>query len=177
MRWNIWSAFAVSMVLLCVGVARAGSHGIHDDAKFFSDDARNRASEAIDDISQQHHRDLLIDTVATIPNDKLSDFEAEGKQKFFPQWATERARQQKVNGVYILICKDPAHLEVAVGNNTEGQLFTIADRNELAQLLLKRFRDKQFDEGLVEAAQFVQQKMKAHAAEPQDGRLSAEAHD
>jgi uncharacterized membrane protein YgcG len=160
-------------MLLSVGaVSDRASNGVRDDAHFFSADAIDQAGKVVAQIKQKHQRDLLVETFASIPTDLQDKFETQGKQKFFEEWSQQRARQQGVQGVYVLICKDPSHLQVAVGNQTAQRLFTTADRDELARTLLQRFRDKKYDQGLLEAAQFVQQRLDAHSKSPDEGRLS-----
>ena len=75
------------------------------------------------------------------------------------------ARQGKVNGVYVLVCRDPAHLQVEVGNETQKKAFTLKDRDKLAQILLKQFREKKFDEGLAEAVKFFESTLKSNLGE------------
>ena len=57
----------------------------------------------------------------------------------------------KVNGVYILICKSPPHIEVEVGNHTQEKGFTPAKRKELRSKLVADFKAKEYDKGLREA--------------------------
>ncbi len=75
---------------------------------------------------------------------------------YFRQWARERMKEQQVDGIYILICKQPAHLTVEIPARLEGQ-FNEKAKKELADLLLTNFREKKYDEGLKEAVKFVQE--------------------
>lgn len=79
----------------------------------------------------------------------------EGRSKFFQEWANSRARRRRVEGVYILICKTPPHLQIEVGKQTEKEAFTIQDRNKLREILISAFGKKEYDRGLLEGAQFV----------------------
>lgn len=152
-------------------------YGVRDEVHFFSADAAAQATQVIDQINQAHRRDLLVETFPEIPQkipqNMKQDLEKEGKDKFFSTWAQTRALEQNVNGVYILVCKNPSRLQVAVGNVTERQLFTTADRDELAKKMLKSFREKQFDQGLLDGVRFVQQRMDAHDKHPDNAKLSA----
>src|SRR5208283_4112714 len=96
---------------------------VHDNAGFFSADALHKADAIIKEIKQDYKEDLLIETYKTIPPEKQEAFKSEGKEKFFQQWALERARAAGITGVYILICKDPGHLQIEVGNNTRKRAF------------------------------------------------------
>jgi uncharacterized membrane protein YgcG len=146
--------------------------GVRDQGKFFSLDAITSADRVIDQVRDDEQRDVLIETVPDVPQELRDQLADRGKAKFFADWAESRARERGISGVYILICKDPAHLQVAVGNVTRQKLFTTADRDELAQIMLRKFRQKQFDQGLLDAVNFIQRQMKAHGPAP-DGSIDA----
>lgn len=158
------------LILLLSGIiSHAASNGVRDDAHFFSANAIQQANQVIQQIDQRHQKDLLIETVPTITADKKDEYDPQNKNTFFQRWADERAQQQGVNGVYILICKDPSHLQVEPGNKTRMRLFTLADRDQLSHRLLADFRQKQFDQGLMDAVQFVQQRMDTNSASSSTG--------
>jgi TLP18.3/Psb32/MOLO-1 phosphatase superfamily protein len=142
---------------------------IKDDGKFFSDDARAKADEQIRKIYHDFGKDLLIETFATVPADKAKDVnlkDKDARERFFEEWARERARDAEVNGIYILICKEPAHLQVEVGNETQKKAFTLSDREELVRGLAKKLRDHKEDEGLLDAVNFVGRKLREHGVRP-----------
>jgi uncharacterized protein len=74
-----------------------------------------------------------------------------------------QARELKVNGVYVLLSKEPAHLQVVVGTNTQAREFTLRDRDTLVSLMLEKLRQKQNDAALLEAVNFVAGAMAGHA--------------
>src|SRR5262249_34712924 len=81
---------------------------------------------------------------------------------FFDEWGRERAKTLEVNGVYIGIFKEPPHLQIEVGNETRKKTFTLDDRHKLRNLLVEKFKNKKYDEGLVEAVAFVHDAMKTN---------------
>ena len=83
--------------------------------------------------------------------------------KMFDQWSIKEAKQQKVNGIYVLISREPAHLQIVVGNDTQKHAFTLKDRDALASLMLGKLRLKQYDEVLAECVKFVSTTMSSHA--------------
>ena len=93
--------------LFMTGAASAASMGVRDNAHFFSSDAIGEAENAIQQIYQAHQRDLLIETLPSIPSDQQEEFQRLGKDAFFRQWADNRALQAGVQGVYVLITKNP----------------------------------------------------------------------
>jgi uncharacterized protein len=156
-----WLAAAVPVSAMAVAPK------INDEAKFFSDEAREKADKLIREIHHDFGRDLLIETFATVPANLAKDVDLKDKEarsRFFEKWARERAREADVKGIYILICKSPGHIEVEVGNETQKKEFTNKDRIELTKILIEKFDAKQYDEGLLDAVNFVGRRLKANGA-------------
>lgn len=151
------------LLLLLVSLPALGaSTGVRDEAHFFSSGAVSQADQIIHQINARHHRDVLIETVPNVPQDMAQEEQSQGRDAFFKQWADQRASQEGVSGVYVLICKDPPHLQVAVGNATAQRLFTYSNRDELSRRMLASFKAKDFDQGLLDGVRFIQQQMDAH---------------
>jgi uncharacterized membrane protein YgcG len=147
---------------------------VKDEAKFFSADAVARANQRIKEIKEQTGKDLLIETVAEIPADRKKDYKPERKDEFFARWARENAREKKVAGIYVLICREPGHLQV--DRVAAGRAFSLVDRSKLRDLLVGRFKEKKFDEGLGEAVAFVAGRFKEHPdIQDEGGFFSADA--
>jgi S1-C subfamily serine protease len=139
---------------------------IKDEGKFFSPEVVKQANEDITALTKKYHRDLAIETFPTVPDDQAEKVKAMSKDDraaFFRQWARERVKEEQVDGIYILICKQPSHLTVEIPARLEGQLDAKA-RKELVDQLLSRFREKKYDEGLTETVKFVSEHL-AKAAE------------
>jgi hypothetical protein len=146
---------------------------VRDNGGFFSANAISKANDIIKDIHRDFKKDLLIETFKTVPEGKVEEVKKMDKadrNKFFANWARDQAKTAEVNGVYIQICKDPGHLDVEVGNVTSQKVFTIANRDELADRMLARLQegknvkneaDKKnlHDEVLLDAVRYVRRKM------------------
>src|SRR5262249_46243169 len=135
---------------------------VRDNGNFFKPETIKEADDIIKEIKQKYKHDLLIETYATVPEkdvEKVEKMNAEERNKYFNEWAIARARTAEVNGVYILICKKPPHLEVEVGNETRKKAFTVDNRRELRDLLVKYFEEQKYDQGLLEAVRYVQRTM------------------
>src|SRR5262249_18863369 len=130
-----WLLIPVVLIGL-TGSAQAVGPGVRDEAKFFSADAVARANELTRELNRQYRTELVIETVARVPEDlqarykKVSENKEE-RNKFFRDWAAQRARNEGDKGIYILICKDPPHLEALVDRTTRQRTFTEEDRNRL----------------------------------------------
>jgi uncharacterized membrane protein YgcG len=161
--------FAVPWIvpaLLLFGTAPLGA-GIHqawDEAHFAKRQTIEQIDQILQDIHQRSGKDLMIETFASIPDDLKPNLQKEGKDPFYTKWARTEAYELGVNGVIILITGDPAHLQIEVGNDTQLRAFTIADRDELVKKLAESFGAKDFDGGLLMAAQFVRDRMARNLA-------------
>jgi TPM domain len=139
------------------GKAQAAVAEVRDEAHFFSAGAVAEANDSIKEIKQRYMKDLLIETIVLVPEDKKDEANSSDekvKGHFFANWAIQRARAQGVNGIYVLITREPGHVEVVVGNQTRT-VFPDEERHRLSQLLLTHFRQKEYDEGLRAAVKDV----------------------
>ena len=142
--WTL--AVTAALMIFTSPLARAG--GITDEGKFFSEETLKSAKAEIQRLEQKYSKDITVETFASIPDNKEPEFKSKGKNQFFADWFRERARDLKISGIYILICKDPAHLQVGAGQQMYREGYTTADRDQLRDTLLQHFRNKQYDEGL-----------------------------
>ncbi len=116
----------------------------------------------------------MIETFPEIPADLKKDYKPENRKEFFEKWVRDQAHENAVNGVYVLICKSPSHLQVEVGNETQKKAFTPRNRNELAKLLLEKFKDKKYDEGLQESVDFYATTLRQNLGKSAGVRHSSE---
>ena len=77
----------------------------------------------------------MIETFVKPPAGREQEASAD-HSAFFSQWARQRARELGINGIYMLICKSPAHVQVEIGNDTRKKAFTEEDRARLVKILL-----------------------------------------
>src|SRR5262249_48668481 len=128
-RW-ILSALALAGLVAVAGVAVAALVSeVKDDGGFFTAEAIKKANREIKAIKEQLKHDLVIETFKEVQADKKADFEkiakdTKEKARFFDEWAHQRFRELDVNGIYIMICKNPTFLEVRVGNDARKKAFT-----------------------------------------------------
>ncbi len=156
----------VAATMFGTSISRAGFGAIRDNGGFFSESTKTEATRKISDIERQYKKDLVIETFKEIPEDIKLGVDLADKaamSRLFEQWAVKQAKQQKVNGVYVLISKEPAHLQIIVGNDTLNKAFTLVDRDTLASLMLSKLRKKQNDEALTEGVNFVFATMGSHS--------------
>ncbi len=168
-------ALAATLLLGTAG-ARAAAGGIQDDGAFFSEFAKVNATGTINDVSTRLHKDIAVQTFAAVPEDMKATVihpDKAATNRGFSQWAEQLARTKKVNGVFILLVKQPAHLQVVVGTDTQRQAFTLTDRVTLIQRMLEQLRNKKNDDALIDAVNFISTTMSSHrsgAAAPVSAR-------
>ena len=164
---NLRALFGVvSLLLLGTALVRADGAGIRDNATLFSDAAKSEASRNISELEKRFGKDLAIETFKAIPDDLKKGVDLQDKaavNRMFEQWAVKQAKQLKINGVYVLISTEPAHLQVVLGTDTQKKAFTLLDRDNLVSTMLGRLRKKQNDEALLEGVNFVHSTIRAHA--------------
>jgi len=130
---------------------------IRDEANLFSKEAIERAQSLIAEIGQRHRKELRIDTLDKGP-----------EAKEMKAWAAQRFRDLRVDGVYIVITKDPRKFEVVFGNKTREQgVFTQADCDDMVKML--RGLGKGNDEVLLRVVKHALSAMDKNAAEKRHG--------
>jgi uncharacterized protein len=158
-----------------LGGAATASATVRDDGKFFKPETVATVNKEINEIRERYKKDLVIETYKSYKDidgpeksrESVNLQDREERNKAFSKWAVERAEKLKVNGIYILICREPSHFQIEVGNKTLSKEFTLADRHKLEQILQTNFKEKKFDEGLQEAVDFVHTAIRRNVANPE----------
>ena len=153
--------------LLVGGPATAAVPEIKDDAHFFKAETLAKANNVVRQIHDEFKQDLVIETFPTPPGGaekakQLKEMTAAEREKFFANWLRERARDERIGGVYVLICRSPGHVEVGTGLNTEAKAFTAANRDHLKKIIFDRLKENEPDKGLIDAVEYARDTMKAN---------------
>jgi uncharacterized protein len=139
------------LTLLAGSGAAADAPAVRDGAGFFSAAAVKKTNEDLGALKDEFGTELRIETVKSVPDnrvDEVKKMNAAQRNQFFLSWTQERARAEKLHGVYVLICKTPGHLQVDMDNETQKKAFTSEDRKAMRDALMAAFKDTQFDQGL-----------------------------
>jgi uncharacterized membrane protein YgcG len=152
LKWiSFFSLAAVGMLLLS-SVLHAD---VRDNAQIFSQQAVDDANRDMQNIQRTHNKQLVVETFPAVPDDQR-DAQTQDPKAFFKNWMVSRAKDLKVNGVYVLICMDPKHLEVGAGKNTMARGdFTAADVDGLRQQMQGALHEKDYDKALSGAVEYV----------------------
>ncbi|OYW31727.1 MAG: hypothetical protein B7Z47_00225 [Chthoniobacter sp. 12-60-6] len=171
--------FPALAATLLLGTAARAAGGIQDDGSFFSEFAEVNATGTIKEVATKLHKDIAVQTFATVPEDMKAAVLTADKataNRGFSQWAEQLARAKKVNGVFIMLVKQPAHLQVVVGSDTQRQAFTLTDRATLVQRMLAQLRQQKNDDALIDAVNFISTTMTAHRSGAAAPLSNAKAH-
>lgn len=106
---------------------------VTDKGEYFSAEAVARANKRIEKAKDRTRKELVIETFKAIPEDRKKDYDEKKKASFFDRWARDRSESMKVNGVYLLLCKEPGRFQIEVGEDTRKRAFTTADREKLVR--------------------------------------------
>ena len=129
---------------------------VRDEGHFFSDDAVRQANDTIAQIRRDYGRDVVIETYPTAP-DAIRQRLGSGREgDVWNNWMLQRISDAKVHGIFVVITKDPPHIQSGVDNDTGKQAFIKSDHEQLTSIVAGEFRSRQFDDGLRRGLEFVQ---------------------
>jgi hypothetical protein len=130
-----------------------------DEAKFFSEAAFKRVRPAAEKLLKEKGIDLLVEAYTVAPKmdaAKLKAMTPEEREKVFMEFARERTKAEKINGVYIVVNKNPGYVRVELAGPA-ASTFPAGFGSLLAKTLIYEFKDKKFDGGLEEAVEMILQ--------------------
>src|SRR5687768_18095299 len=131
-RTNLVRWLAVLTALTLLAAAAPARAQVRDQADVFSPDAEQKAQQAIDQIQQKHKKRLLIESYAAVPAEKRAELQAKGTRQFFHDWALERGKAEKLDGVLVLLSLNPRSMRTQVfGADTQNRLFTQSDVSDM----------------------------------------------
>ena len=140
-------------------------------AEFFSKSAVEQATRTIQNIHRRFRVEVVIDTFPSIPENMKAQFKPEEKNQFFRRWADTRAADEGVKGIYVLICKNPGHLQIEPDQSVRRRAFTSAERDALVKSALKLMGQKQFDAALLEIVNTIESTVATNLGSVRGGAL------
>src|SRR5262249_26247181 len=145
---------------------------VNDRAGFFSAGAVQKAEAEIEAIKQLYSRDVTVSTFSEPPANRAKVIRSDDKEKrdaSFFAWAQLEMQSDGTKDIYILICKDPPHVQIALGLDVRANAFTPLDQSKLRDLLVKDLKEKKNDEALLGAVQLVRATLDDRAPEVYPG--------
>ena len=91
--------------------------------------------------------------------------EPQARDQFFADWAKRNARKAGPNGIYVLICNQPAPQQVEVVPGREARPFLSSEEVRQARtLLVARLRQGQPDTALLESIRLIGARLQSNGA-------------
>ena len=172
------SALLVLLALLLLpaaGSAVALGATVRDGADFFSPEAESRVNEMLSRIQQRHGKNVVVETYPSTPPALSVGGTQEQRSQAYDQWMTRRGREVGAD-IFVLVTREPSFAQVGASQAMRSSgAFTQADYNETASLLVGQFKQKRFDEGLVQAVQFIDRRLGSNTGPEQTAGRGAAA--
>jgi len=132
---------------------------IQDEAKFSSAESVTKVNDDLREIFRKYNRDFLIESYMSVPADQLEKVKSSNDEKtrYFRRWTRERIKAKDVNGLCLIICKNPSFLYCEASPDAR-KIFDDKTIQELVDLVREQFKKKDYDKGLAEAIRFVREK-------------------
>jgi hypothetical protein len=169
----------LASVLVAVAGARPAAAenppapSVKDGTGMFSPEAVARADEQIAEVRKTYVCDLVIETVEALPETDRRWFRvlySPEVSRRLAVWAGERARDEGVDGIYLVVCKRPRSVIVVVYPAAQEQNFTPSDCNQLRRQLAHHLRrsgpDQALLAGVSEARALLEARRRENAAPP-----------
>jgi uncharacterized protein len=176
---NTWWALLPAVLaagFLCAPSALA--RDVKDEADLIKkQDSLTRINQIIKEINKNFGKEVLIETTSTVPTADVNKVKAMVEAKdsdalktYFFELSRSRAKANKVDGIYVLVNKNPRWLQILTNKKTEPY-FDRSQVKEMRSLMETQFKKGNFDEGFLEGVQYVRDQFtknppKAAAAPP-----------
>ena len=177
-RHGLAALMLVPLLAMQTPVARGGQ--VNDRVGFFSAGAIQKAEAEIEAIKLLYSRDVTVSTFQEPPSNRVQVIRGNDKEKrdaSFFAWAQLQMQADGARDIFILICKDPPHVQVVLGSDMQAKAFTANDRDKLRDLLVKDLKEKKNDEALLGAVQLVRATLDDRAPEVYSGPTPGKVKD
>lgn len=145
------TGLVAALMWFAPAVVRAAE--ITDGGGFFSAEALATANKSLRELENQSGREVRIETFAAVPTDKVeavAKMDAKQREAFFSKWVHERAEATQSRGIFVLICREPSHLNLWAGTPIQRAGFGAAQAKTVKEAMLTRLKAKEFDKALTE---------------------------
>jgi hypothetical protein len=155
-----WKLLTVLIACLLVAgtTAALDKPEVKTEEGFFQPETIEKANAIIRTLKEEFGKDLVVETFKSVPEHDLKlvkSMTARRMARHFQEWAQERADMLGVDGVYILLCKNPPYNQVIVSEDLQERGFSEAKRSAVTRLLpvswSSRSRDTRFLEAVEKA--------------------------
>ena len=146
-RW----ALALPLVL-AASITSTHASTIRDDAGLFSADAVRQAQSRLDKLEQDTKVPVTIETIDSLDGRNIDDV------------LPEHAKKNRAKGLYVLIAKKEAKIEVE-SHREYSKALTKARNQEVRNAFIEEFKKRDFNAGLNRGVEAIEQVLAAAKAE------------
>jgi hypothetical protein len=122
---------------------------VEDGAHLFSADALAEARQRIDEFRQEHERDLVVETIPSVPGSTWRWWLRMKLRKLTAYAEDEVKKRQKTAGlpagIYVLICQDPPGVHVTVWPDRDPAWFPQRDQSRISERLTRTLGEESPD--------------------------------
>jgi uncharacterized protein len=152
------SSVLLALILATLPLAARGGT-LRDGADFFSPDTEANVTQTLDRIQQRHGKNVVIETYATPPSSVPTGGSQAARDQAYLDWVDRRGTELGAD-VFVLVTRYPSHVEVASSKAMRNSgAFTENDHRATRDLILPQFRQRAFDEGILQAVQFIDRRL------------------
>jgi hypothetical protein len=177
MRYLVLPVLSVLWLLTSAASAQEPFTAVLDDAKLFNDKTIAEADRILLDVLRKHHFHVVIETRSTVPKQDVTRVERMHRGdalRYFREWAKQRAVAEKVDGLYILICRNPGHVSVLPWPEAHDADLSDDDCEQLRKTFVNTNRRKKANAALLALVGQVRAHLN-HVAAPTDEDASSVA--
>jgi hypothetical protein len=144
---------SAAVFLVGIVVTPAARAQVHDNAQLFSPEAIRKADQRIEEMRRRFGKTLLIETLQAPPEECVKDInlgDAKMRDEFFAAWVDNAIDEAKLDGIYVLICREPKVVRVAVHPDSTTAVFTKRNQKFLHDLIIDRIQPDNPNQGDVQ---------------------------
>jgi uncharacterized membrane protein YgcG len=163
-RWTLIAALLALLGLIAPAWA-VYPPTIKDDGKFFGKEGTEKVNKKIRAIYENYKKDVIVETIAALTPEQAKKLEEDKPTKFFAKLASDRSKELGLNGIFILICKKPTYLQIHMDPATQKKAFTASDRAATRGKIIARFKEDEFEAGLLDGLKEIETLLEANSRE------------
>lgn len=140
-----------SLVLLIAATSCTAQ--IRDDAELFKPETKQAAEKRIKQIRETTGKQIAVWTMKGVPADRTKDInlgDAGQRKKLFDEMAREQIKALHLEGIHLLICEEPRHIEITVTDDCEP-LFGEWYQRHLKKRMIGKFQPDNPDQNIFQS--------------------------
>jgi uncharacterized membrane protein YgcG len=136
---------------------------VKDDGKFFTKEGVEAANKKIRTIYEKYKKDVIVETIPALTAEQEKKLKEDGDAKFFAKLTNDHAKEIGLNGVYLLVCNKPKYVRIHMDPETQKKLFTASNRTATVGKIVARFKEDEFDAGLLDGLKEIESILEANS--------------